>query len=114
MIDRNGEKIAENLFFYLPDKYIDWPKVEISKRFSQITDKQWNLKLKSNAIARDVQISTSVAAQFSDNFIDLIPPDEFEITIDCEQDVWVPPRRGPSSIESVLQFRCLKSVFQTN
>jgi beta-mannosidase len=103
VIDRNGEKIAENLFFYLPDKYIDWPKVEISKRFSQITDKQWKLKLKSNAIAKDVQISTYVAAQFSDNFIDSIPPDEFEITIDCEQSL--------SSIEPVLQLRCLKSVF---
>ncbi|MFZ0034669.1 MAG: glycoside hydrolase family 2 protein, partial [Sedimentisphaerales bacterium] len=102
-LDRNGEKIAENLFFYLPDKYIDWPKVEISKRFSQITDKQWKLKLKTNAIAKDVQITTAVAAQFSDNFMDLVPPDGFEITIDCEQ--------GLSSIEPVLQLRCLKSVF---
>jgi beta-mannosidase len=111
VIDKDGKKIAENLFFYLPDKYIDWPKVEISKGFSQITDKQWKLKLKTNAIAKDVQISTSVAAQFSDNFIDLIPPDEFEITIDCEQHLWVPARRGPSSIEPALQIRCLKSVF---
>ncbi len=127
VIDKDGKKIAENLFFYLPDKYIDWPKVEISKRFwvparrgpSQITNttlrsstslrstsKRWKLKLKSNAIAKDVQISTSAAAQFSDNFIDLIPPDEFEITIDCEQHL--------SSIEPVLQLRSLKSVFQTN
>jgi beta-mannosidase len=111
VIDKDGKKIAENLFFYLPDKYIDWPKVEISKGFSQITDKQWKLKLKSTAVAKDVQISTSVAAQFSDNFIDLIPPDEFEITIDCEQHLWVPARRGPSSIEPALQIRCLKSVF---
>lgn len=114
VIDRNGEKIAENLFFYLPDKYIDWPKVEIDKSFSQITDKQWKLKLKTNAIAKDVQISTSVAAQFSDNFIDLIPPDEFEITIDCEQHLWIPARQVPSSIEPLLQLRSLKQVFQTN
>ncbi len=58
------------------------------------------------AIARDVQISTSLAAQFSGNFIDLIPPDEFEIIIDCEQRV--------SSIESALRLRLLKRVFQTN
>jgi hypothetical protein len=114
MIDRNGEKIAENLFFYLPDKYIDWPKVEISKRFSQITNKRWKLKLKSNAIARDVQISTSVAAQFSDNFIDLIPPDEFEIMIDCEQHLCAPARQGRSSLEQVLQLRCLRSAFQAS
>jgi beta-mannosidase len=124
VIDKNGEKIAENLFFYLPDKYIDWPRVEISKSFSQITDKQWKLKLKSSAIAKDVQISTSsatarsavtsVAAQFSDNFIDLIPPDEFEITIDCEQHLWAAARQVPSSIEPVLQLRSLKRVFQTD
>jgi len=99
LMDRDGEKIAENLFFYLPDKYIDWPEVEITKRFSQITDRQWKLKLKSNALAKDVQISTTVPAQFSDNFIDLIPPDGFEITIDCEQQV--------PSLESALQLRSL-------
>ena len=118
VINKDGEKIAENLFFYLPDKYIDWPKVEISRGFSQITDKhppsqtlrriKWKLKLKTNAIAKDVQISTPVAAQFSDNFIDLIPPDEFEITIDCEHLA----RRVPPSIELVLQLRSLKLVFQ--
>ncbi|MFA5238543.1 MAG: sugar-binding domain-containing protein [Phycisphaerae bacterium] len=103
VLDKDGEKIAENLFFYLPDKYIDWPKTEISRSFSQITEKQWKLKLKSNAIAKDVQISAIAPAQFSDNFIDLIPPDEFEITIDAAGcDTY--------SIESALQLRCLKSV----
>ncbi len=105
VMDKDSKKIAENLFFYLPDKYIDWPEVKITKCFSQITDRQWKLKLKSNAIAKDVQITTSVPAQFSDNFIDLIPPDEFEVTIDCERPV--------SSIESVLRMHSLKSVFRT-
>ncbi len=106
LMEKNGKKNAENLFFYLPDKYIDWPKVEISKYFSQINQKQWKLKLKSNAIARDVHITTTVPAQFSDNFIDLVPPGDFEITIDCEQQV--------HSLESVLQLRSLKSTFHTN
>ncbi|MDD5327060.1 MAG: hypothetical protein PHY02_04505 [Phycisphaerae bacterium] len=104
ILDKDGEKIAEKLFFYLPDKYIDWPKAEISRSFSRMTEKRWTLKLKSNAIARDVQISASAAVQFSDNFIDLIPPNEFEITIDCEHRA----RRDTSSIESVLQLRCFK------
>ena len=88
--------------FYLPDKYIDWPEVEITRHLSQITGEKWKLKLKSNAVAKDVQISTTVPAQFSDNFIDLTPPDEFEITIDCEQQV--------ASLESALQIRSLKLV----
>jgi hypothetical protein len=95
----------ENLFFYLPDKYIDWPEAEITSRISQINDRQLKLKLKSNAIAKDVQIKSFVEAEFSDNFIDLIPPEEREITLDCEQPV--------SSIESELLLSSVKSVFQT-
>jgi beta-mannosidase len=102
-LEKDSKKIAENIFLYLPDKYINWPKVEITKCFSQITDKQWELKLKSNAIAKDVQISSSVAAQLSDNFVDLMPLEEINITIDCEQPV--------SSIESALQLSSLKSEF---
>lgn len=103
LIKKDGGKIAENLFFYLPDKYIDWPGVEISTQLSQITDKQWKLKLKSSAIAKDVQISTAAAAQLSDNFMDALPPDELEVTINYKRPISVPP---------VLQLRSLKSVFQ--
>jgi beta-mannosidase len=103
-IERNGEKIAENLVFYLPDKYIDWPEAEISKSISQIADKRWKLKLKTNAIARDVQISAFKMIQLSDNYMDLIPPDERCITIDFE--------RCLSSIGPGLDFRFLKPTSQ--
>jgi len=99
LMEKDGQKIAENLFFYLPDKYIDWPKVEITARSTPITKKKWKLKLKSNAVARDVQISTTVPARFDDNFTDLIPPDEAEITIDFQQQL--------PSLERILQLRCL-------
>ncbi|MHC4487339.1 MAG: beta-mannosidase [Planctomycetota bacterium] len=102
VVEKNSKKIAENLFFYLPDKYIDWPEVEINKRVSQINDRQLKLRLKTNAIAKDVQIRSLVAAEFSDNFIDLIPPEEREITIDCEQPV--------GSIEPEIQLSSVKSV----
>jgi hypothetical protein len=102
-VEKNGKKIAENLFLYLPDKYIDWPEVEITSRISQINDRQLKLKLKSNAIAKDVQIKSFVEGKFSDNFIDLIPPEEREITLDCEQPV--------SSIEAELRLSSVKSVF---
>jgi len=106
LMEQDGKKIAENLFFYLYDKHLDWPEVEITKNLFQITEKQWNLKLKSNAVAKDVQISTSVPAQFSDNFIDLIPPNEFEITINCEQPL--------PAIEPFLQLHLVNSVFRTD
>lgn len=103
LINKDGRKIAENLFLYLPDKYINWPKVEISARLSQTADKQWKLKLKSNAIAKDVQINTAAAAQFSDNFIDVLPPDKLEIMVECEQ---------PARVSPVLHLRSLRSVSQ--
>jgi len=105
VMDRNGEKITENFSLYLPDKYIDWPDVQIARYLLQIDQNKWKLTLKSNAVAKDVQISTAAAAQFSDNFIDLMPSDELEITIDYQQQA--------DSIESGLQLRSVKSVFQT-
>ncbi len=93
LLQRDGEKISENLFFYLPDKYIDWPDARIKMDFSQLKENKWKLTLKSDAITKDVQIKTSVPARFSDNFIDLLGPQECVITIDCEQ-----------------RLRCLESV----
>ena len=97
----NDQKIAENLFFYLPDKYIDWPGVKITKYLYRIADRKWKMKLQSNAVAKDVQISGADPVQFSNNFFDLVPPDELEVTIECQQQ--------STSIESQLQLRCLKS-----
>ena len=101
-LDKEGAKIAQNSFFYLPDKYINWPKPQITKSLRQVTDRQWKLKLKSDVIAKDVQINLAAKAQFSDNFIDLMPQDEFEITINCE--------REASSVEPELQLRHLQSM----
>jgi len=100
LMDKEGKEIAENLFFYLPDKYIDWPKVEITRQFSQITEKQWKLKLKSNAIAKDVQISTTLPAQLIDNFIDLLPNCNYEITINFD--------RQPPSPENAVHLNFVK------
>ena len=100
-LDKEGAKIAQNSFFYLPDKYIDWPEPQITKSLRQVTDRQWKLKLKSDVIAKDVQVNLAAKAQFSDNFIDLMPQDEIEITINCE--------REASLAESELQLRHLQS-----
>ena len=99
-LNRDGGKVAENLYFYLPDKYIDWPEAQISSRLSRAAENQWKLKLKASAIAKDVRISSSVPAQFSDNFLDLIPPDEYEITITSKEQA--------TSLEAALQLHSLK------
>ena len=103
MMEKDGNKIAENLFLYLPDKYICWPKVQINKHLRRTGEKQWKLKLKSNAIAKDIQIGAGAETQCNDNFIDLIPPDESEIIVDCKRQV--------PSLESVLQLYSLNQAF---
>ena len=101
-LDKEGAKITQNSFFYLPDKHINWPEPQITKSLKQVTDRQWKLKLKSDVIAKDVQVNLTVKSKLSDNFIDLMPQDEIGITINCEQEV--------SLVESELQLRCLQSM----
>jgi beta-mannosidase len=101
LMDKDGKKMAENLFFYLPDKYIDWPEVKIASRLSQIAEKQWKLKLNSNTLAKDVQISTNPLAHLTDNFIDLLPNSSYEIIIDSAI---------PSTFSEPENAICLRSV----
>ena len=85
-LQSNDNVIADNSFFYLPDKYIDFPEVQITKSINQIEQGKFRLKLSSNAITKDVQIIPPVEAQLSDNFFDLTPNAEREITITCKDD----------------------------
>ncbi|MHC4075707.1 MAG: beta-mannosidase [Planctomycetota bacterium] len=80
----DGKKLAENLILYLPDKYIDWPKTQITAQVTSKDNKRWSLSLKSDAVAKDVQIQLTPdmpPLQLSDNFIDLIPPNLTHVTI---------------------------------
>lgn len=87
VIEREGKNIVENLYFYLPDKYIDWPRANFDKQLSQINEQQWLLKLKADCVAKDVQISFDTAAGYNNNFIDIIPPGQAEILIDCQPQI---------------------------
>ena len=109
LLEKDGKKIAENLFFYLPDKYIDWPKPKINSQLRQITDRQWKLKLAPNTVIRDLQIHPDrdgMSLKISDNFIDLLPFNETEVTIVCEHQL--------VSLESSLQLYTFGSVLRIN
>ena len=74
---------AQNLFFYLPDKYIDWPSPKIERTTSQTAENQWILKLISDTLIRDVQIKSVGDILCEDNFIDLFPHRQIEVKIIC-------------------------------
>lgn len=99
ILEKDETTIAQNLFFYLPDKYIDWPEAQITKHFSQITEHQWKLKLESSVLVKDMQVTAAAPAGFNDNFLDILPHAQREITIDfC--------RRCPS-IEKLIYLRSI-------
>jgi beta-mannosidase len=83
-IENEDKIIAQNIHLYLPDKYINWPKTKIKKQLDQLSQNKWLLKLTSDSVAKDVQLSTCSNAQFSDNFVDLLPNKVHEFTITGE------------------------------
>jgi len=65
--------LAENLYLYLPDKYIDWPSALVKHELAQIDANKCLLTLSSDTIAKDAAIDVPTAVGFSDNYIDLLP-----------------------------------------
>ena len=75
-IKKDNKKIAENLWFYLPDKYIDWPKPNIKTTLLNKNDQTCSLKVQSNVVIKDLYLYTQPnqgRSFFEDNYIDLIP-----------------------------------------
>jgi len=105
LVEKDNRKIAENLFFYSPDKHIHWPDTEMKSDLRQISRDHWTLKLTSKALAKDVQIKTSIPARLSDNFLDLLPRQQREINIlPMQQPSPLPPHIDLRSAESVFNF----------
>ncbi|MCK4886870.1 MAG: hypothetical protein KAS96_05740 [Planctomycetes bacterium] len=86
-VESNGSVIAENTFFYMPDKYVNWPKANIEKQLSQTDDTTWQLQLKADVLVKDFCIQTDDDVSLSDNFIDLMPERQTTITIKCAADI---------------------------
>ena len=104
VMNKDKEKIIEKLFFYLPDKYICWPDVKISKTLSKLTEKQYKLSLISNAVAKDVIVTTNLPAKLSDNFFDLIANDEVDIIINYEPEI--------TSTEPQIKLCSINDIFK--
>ena len=86
-VENNGNIIAENLFFYMPDKHINWPKANIEKQLSRTDDTTWQLRLKADVLVKDFCIQTDDDVILSDNFIDLMGQQQTTITIKCAADI---------------------------
>ena len=81
LTDSNGKVISQkDHFFYWPNK-LELPKTNI-KTSVKYADGEYKVTLLSSKLAKDVFIEIPVlGAQFSDNFIDLLPNEEVTISI---------------------------------
>ena len=65
--------IAENRFFYLPDKFIDWPTAHLDVQVRPIDPFRLRMCITSKTLLRDVSITPPERAVLSDNFLDILP-----------------------------------------
>ena len=79
--DSNGDIIStKDYFFYWPNK-LDLPETKVDTRVSY-KDGEYTVTLTSEKLAKDVFLEIPIlGAQFSDNFIDLLPGEERTIII---------------------------------
>lgn len=78
---KDEKLLAENVFQYVPDKYLNRPDSRIQYQLRRDSDTQWKLALTCQTPAKDVRISTAVPAILSDNFFDMFPCRTYEVTI---------------------------------
>lgn len=80
---KNNEKcIAENTYFFCPDKQFQWPIADIDLQISPNDKKNaWDVTLTSEVPIRDLQITPPQPADISDNFLTLLPNEAKEIRI---------------------------------
>jgi beta-mannosidase len=81
LLENDAAVIAENSFFYLPDKYFDFPACNIETKAERLDKLKWKLTLKSKNIVKDLYIDCDFDTDLSDNFFDLLDNKPKGITI---------------------------------
>ncbi|MFA5554381.1 MAG: sugar-binding domain-containing protein [Phycisphaerae bacterium] len=93
--EKDGAVIAENLFLFLPDKYIEWPSVNIQTGFVKTGEYTGCLTIRSDKVAKDVKIEIENCKKLDNNYIDLLPNRKYEIRAEFDQPINIlnPPSR---------------------
>lgn len=91
------QTLAENIFFFAPDKHLHNRPVEIEMEIFPQPDnlKTWTIGLHSKTPVRDVQLLAPQPGRFSDNFFTLLPDRTKEVSVTFDN----PAPRTPVPIE---------------
>jgi len=103
VLENDKAETAQNSFFYLPDKYINWPIQKINIQSRQIDGYNWLLKLRPLTAIKDLYIDTSFDAELSDNFFDLLTNKLKTVTIRTEERIDnLPDKISLGSVNSIF------------
>ncbi|MBN1787690.1 MAG: glycoside hydrolase family 2 protein [Sedimentisphaerales bacterium] len=92
-LEIDKSKTANNSFFYLPDKYINWPGQKIEIQSKQFDDYNWQLKLMPSSVIKDLFIDMPFEAELSDNFFDLFENKSKTVNIHTKEKIEDLPKK---------------------
>jgi len=103
LLENDKTLIAQNSFFYLPDKYINWPAAKIEVKSERRDNCEWLLKLKVSSVIKDLYIDLPFDAQLSDNFFDLLTDEPKSVTIHTKEAIDdLPKKTSFTSVNSIF------------
>lgn len=100
----DDSNIAENFYFFEPDKYLHYPPGDIELEIVPKEKNTWQVTLNTQTVIRDLQLIPPRPGRLSDNFITLLSGRSREIDIRFEENA--PSACTPVHILSACQTRC--------
>ena len=86
-LENDGGMIAENSYFYLPDKYMDYPEPKVEMNAEKISGRKWQVDINSSNAVRDLCFVCDFEAEFSDNFFDLLLPEIRSVIVETSEEM---------------------------
>jgi beta-mannosidase len=73
--------ICENIYLFVPDKYASFKPLDITISIQPVTEQKIILGLKSRYFVKDLELVPAQNARLENNFFDLLPGRDYEITV---------------------------------
>jgi beta-mannosidase len=83
-LEKDGRILAQKLFLYLPDKYVEFHSSAVSAAVRRIDPHNCELTLTTDTLAKDVQVISDAPVHLSDNFFDVLPSKPAHLTVTAE------------------------------
>jgi len=98
----NTQTLAENSYFYLPDKYFCETAPKLRYELKDTRPGICEIILSPNSLIRDLQIDPGCEAVLSENFFDLLSPAKRSITIETKEAA----KDLSAMLKLQLRFKC--------